>query len=70
MTDTTTVLQVFNFRDITSIQDVPQALNKVKILFVGGQREYMIEFMTTKQRFAFTKVRFSVQGVVHVPQIA
>ena len=61
---------MFNFRDITSIQDVPGALNKIKIFFNGGQRDYVVEFMTTQQKVAFSKVRFAAQSVVRVPQIA
>ena len=50
LTKTATVLKVFHFDSITFVQDVPGAMNKAKINFIGGQRPYEIEFQTTKQK--------------------
>ena len=56
LTKTATVLKVFQFQSISSVQDVPGVLNKIKIHFIGGQRPYDIEFMTTKQKTTFCRV--------------
>jgi len=56
LTKTATVLKVFHFRSISFVQDVPGVLNKIKINFIGGQRPYDIEFMTTKQKTTFCRL--------------
>jgi hypothetical protein len=51
-----TVLKDFYFRSISYVQDVPGNLNSIKIIFIGGQRPYEVEFMTTKQKTTFCRV--------------